>query len=189
MTNPHQKAEQMDDPVRAEQLAKVNALLDAPCDEEWITETTRIEGDGWIEAGIMMKPYVEYLKSRTPEQIRAQFRQMRIQSILMPELHDWMQSWGLGISFEAVYTEARRIVRRHLRQLTPAYEAWLDTLVAEDDQHLPMEERVLRSQVVALMSSLFTQDDWQTLADIAAHGMTQNVLGVAQVETTPPVAV
>ena len=189
MTNSHQEIQHSDDPVRAAQLAKVNALLNAPCDEEWIAETTRIEGDGWIEAGVMMKPYVEYLKSRTPEQIKAQFRQMRIQSILLPELHTWIQTWGLGISFEAVHLESRRVLRRHLKQLTPEQEAWLDALVAEDDQNLPIEERTLRAQVVAMLSNLFTQDDWQTLADIAAQGMAKGVLQVAQVNTIPPVAV
>lgn len=168
MTNPHQKSQRMNDPIRAEQLAKVDALLYAPCDEEWIAETVCIEGDGWIEAGVMMKPYVEYLKSRTPEQIRAQFRQMRIQSILLPELHGRLQTWELGMSFEAVH---------------------LDALVAEDDQHLPMEERTLRSQVVALLSNLFTEEDWQTLADIAAQGASKGVLQLAQKKIVPPVAV
>ncbi|MEM9907168.1 MAG: hypothetical protein AAF921_19315 [Cyanobacteria bacterium P01_D01_bin.44] len=179
----------MNDPMLAERLAKVNALLTAPCDDAWIAETTRIEGDGWIEAGPRMQPYVETLKSMSPEAIRTMRRQMRIQSILMPELCQWLESWGLGLSFEAVYTEARRVVRRHLKQLTPEQEAWLDALVVEDDQYLPMAERTLRSQVVALFSTLFTEADWQSLADIAAQGMAQGVLQVAQKKETSSIAV
>ena len=179
----------MNDPLYAEQLAKARAMLNQPCDEEWLAETTRIEGDGWIEAGVMTKPYVEYLESRTPEQIRAQFRQMRIQSILLSELHDWMQTWELGMSFEIVYAEARRVVRRHLKQITPEQESWLDALVGEDDQHLPIEERTLRAQVVAMLSTLFTDDDWQTLADIAAQAMARGILQVAQVKTVSPITV
>ncbi|MGD1952666.1 MAG: hypothetical protein ACFB14_23925 [Leptolyngbyaceae cyanobacterium] len=179
----------MDEQKLAEQLAKTGNLMDLCSGEEWLNEIETAEDDGWIEAGVMMKPYVEYLKSRTPEQIKVQFRQMRIQSILLPELHNWLQSWGLGISFEAVHLEARRVLRRHLKQLTPEQEAWLDALVAEDDQNLPTEERTLRAQVVAMLSNLFTGDDWQTLADIAAQDMAKGVLQVAQVNTIPPVAV
>lgn len=179
----------MDDQKLTEQLAKTGNLMDLCSGEEWLNEIEAAKDDGWIEAGVMTKSYVEYLKSRTPEQIKAQFRQMRIQSILLPELHDWMQNWGLGISFEVVHTEARRVLRRHLKQLTPEQETWLDALVAEDDQHLPMEERTLRSQVVSLLSNLFTDEDWQTLADIAAQNMAKGVLQVAQVKTTAPAAV
>ncbi len=179
----------MDEQKLAEQLAQTGNLMDLCSGEEWLNEIESAEEDGWIEAGVMMKPYAEYLKSRTPEQIKAQFRQMRIQSILLPELHNWMQSWGLGISFDVVHTEARRVLRRHLKQLTPEQEVWLDALVAEDDQHLPMEERTLRAQVVAMLSNLFTEDDWQTLAGIAAQGLAKGVLQLAQVETTPPVLV
>ena len=100
-----------------------------------------------------------------------------------------MQSWELGISFKAVHLEARRVLRRHLKQLTPEQEAWLDALVAEDDQNLSVEERTLRTQVVAMLSNLFTQGDWRTLADIAAQDMAKGVLQVAKVNAIPPVAV
>ncbi|NEP15462.1 MAG: hypothetical protein F6J97_01000 [Leptolyngbya sp. SIO4C1] len=177
----------MDDQKLAEQLAKTGNLMDLCVGDEWLNEIDDPEDDGWIEAGPRMRPYVEALKSVSPEAIRTMRRQMRIQSILMPELCQWLESWGLGLSFEAVYTEARRVVRRHLKQLTLEQEAWLDALVAEDDQHLPMAERALRSQVVALFSTLFTADDWQALAKIAAQDMAKGVLQVA--EQAPPIAV
>ena len=78
----------MNEQKLAEQLAKTGNLMDLCSCEEWLNEIETAEDDGWIEAGVMKKPYVEYLKSRTPEQIKAQFRQMRIQSILLPELHN-----------------------------------------------------------------------------------------------------
>ncbi|NET37924.1 MAG: hypothetical protein F6K19_38990 [Cyanothece sp. SIO1E1] len=87
----------------------------------------------------MAKPYVAYLESLSPEQHRFLFRQMRIQSILMPELRQWQ---------------------------------------------LPMAERRLRSQVVPMLSALFTQKDRQALADIAAQGIAQGVLQMAQVDNT-----
>ena len=64
----------------------------------------------------------------------------------------------------------------------------MEALLAEDEQQ-PMEERVLRSQVVPMLSALFTQEDRQALADIAAQGMAEGVLQMVQIETTPPVTV
>lgn len=182
MNNPRQTNQPMDDPTRAEQLAKVNALLTAPCDEEWIAETERIEGDGWIEAGMMAKPYVAYLESLTPEQHRFLRQRMRLFSILYPELQEWLQSWNLGRSFEAVHTEARRLIYKHLHQPTPEQTDWINALIAEDDQNLPRSERTLRSQVVPMLASLLTQEDQQILADVAAKGMAQGVLQMVQLE-------
>ncbi|MEA5464497.1 hypothetical protein [Leptothoe sp. PORK10 BA2] len=189
MNNPRQIIQPMDDPIRAEQLAKVNALLTAPCDAEWIAETEQIEGDGWIEAGVMAKPYVEYLKSLTPEQHRFLRWRMRLFSILYPELKEWLQSWELGRSFEAVYTEARHLIYERLKHPTPEPTDWINALIAEDDQNLPRSERRLRSQVIPMLSALLTQEDRQALADIAAQGMAQSVLQRVQVEIAPPVAV
>ncbi|MBE9070136.1 hypothetical protein IQ260_26190 [Leptolyngbya cf. ectocarpi LEGE 11479] len=182
MNNPRQTNQPMDDPTRAEQLAKVNALLTAPCDEEWIAETERIEGDGWIEAGVMAKPYVEYLKSLTPEQHQFLRWRMRLFSILYPELKEWLQSWELGCSFDVVYRQARQLICKRLQHPTPEQTDWINVLIAEDDQNLPIEDRHLRSQVVPMLASLLTQEDQQTLADVAAKGMAQGVLQMVQRE-------
>lgn len=188
MPNQQQTVPPMDDPILAAQLAKVDELLYQPCDEAWIAETSRIEGDGYIEAGPMVQPYVDRLKAASPEDFKRQRRYMRLLSILLPELKAWLQTWELGRSFEAVYTEAQRFTYEHLKQLTSEQEAWMEALLTEDEQK-PMEERVLRSQVVPMLSALFTQEDRQALADIAAQGMAEGVLQMVQVETTPPVAV
>ena len=162
----------MDDRMLAEQLAKTGNLMDLCLGDAWLREIEDDEDDGWIEAGVMMKPYVELLKAASPEALKRQRRYMRILSILFPELKRWLASWGLGLTFEAVYVEARRIVHQHLfDRLTPEQDAWMDALVAEDDQHLQMTERKVRSQVVTILSTLFTEEDWRKLAAIAAEGM------------------
>ncbi len=138
----------------------------------------------------MAKPYVEYLKSLTPDQHRFLRRRMRLFSILYPELKVWLQSWDLGRSFDAVYTEARQLIYERLKQPTPEQTDWFDALIAEDDQNLPMSERTLRAQVVPMLSALLTQEDRQALADIAAQGMSAGVLQMVQVDTAlPPVVV
>ena len=171
----------MDDRMLAEQLAKTGNLMDLCSGDAWLQEIEDSEDDGWIEAGVTMKPYGELLKAASPEALKRQRRYMRILSILFPELKRWLASWGLGLTFEAVHIEARRIVRQHLfNRLTPEQDAWMDALVAEDDQHLQMAERKVRSQVVTILSTLFTEEDWRKLAAIAAEGMSKGVLQVAK---------
>ena len=176
----------MDDKRLAEQLAKTGNLLDVTYEDGWWEVD---DWDGPIEAGVLAKPYAAYLESLTLEQHRFLRRRMRLFSILLPELKGWLQSWELGRSFESVYAEAKRRIYEHLIQPTPEQTDWITALIAEDDQQLPMEERSLRSQVVPMLSSLFTQEDRQALADIAAQGMAQGVLQMVQVETPPPIAV
>lgn len=189
MTHQQQTVPPMDDPILVAQLAKVDALLYQPCDEAWVAETIRIEGDGYIEAGAMMQPYVDRLRAASPEDFKRQRRYMRLLAILLPELKTWLQTWELGRSFESVYTEAQRRIYEHLKQPTPEQTAWMEALLAEEEQQLPMAARQVRSQVVPMLSSLLTQDDQQALADIAAQGMSEGVLQMFQVDTTPPIAV
>ncbi len=176
----------MDDQTLTQQLEKTGNLLDLLNDDAWLEAD---DWDGPIEAGPMMQPYLDMLKAASPEALKRQRQYMRLFSILLPELKAWLQSWELGCSFEAVYTEAQLRIYKHLKQPTPEQTDWINALVAEDDQNLPMEERKLRAQVVAMLSNLFTDEDWQTLANIAAQKMAKGVLQIAQIKTTTPAAV
>lgn len=182
MPNQQRTVPPMDNPSLADQLAKVDELLYQPCDDAWIAETRRIERDGYIEAGPMMQPYLDRLNAASPEDFQRQRRYMRLLSILYPELEAWLQTWELGCSFEVVYTEAQRLTYEHLKHLTPEQTAWMDALLVENEQQLPESERVLRSQVVPMLASLFTKEDQQALADVAAKGMAQGVLQMVQRE-------
>jgi hypothetical protein len=179
----------MEDRILAEQLAKTGNLMDLCSGDDWLKEIDDPEEDGWVEAGLMAKPYVERLKAASPEDFKRQRRYMRLLSILSPELQRWLQTWHLGLSLEAVFVEAQQRVYAHLKQLTPEQQTWMDALLAEDDQSLPMAERAMRSQSVAMLLTLFTPDDWQAFARVAAEGMSQGVLQLAQTQTVPPIAV
>ena len=63
----------MDEQKLAEQLAKTGNLMDLCSGEEWLNEIATAEDDGWIDAGVMMKHYVEYLTSRTTEKHQGKF--------------------------------------------------------------------------------------------------------------------
>ena len=169
----------------AEQLAKTGDLMDLCFDETWLRESAAVEeaSGGYVEAGLMMREYVARSKTVLPEQIK----QMRLQSILFTELQHWMSSWQLGLSFEATYTQARQLIRQHLQALTSEQQNWVDSLLAEDEQILEPGQKTIRSQAIAMLSQMFTQEDWQILADTAAQGMAEGVLQVRHLEAVPPV--
>lgn len=180
----------MDDRVLAAQFAKTGNLMDLCFDEAWLRTPDAIGEayDGPVEAGLALKPYVEALAKVPPEAFRCQRHQVEILSILLPELKTWLQSWDLGLSFEAVYVEAYRRLHGHLKQFMSEQAAWIEALLAEHKQQLPMVERTVRAQTTVMLAQMFTQEDWQALADTAAQGMAQGVLQWGQREAVPSVA-
>ncbi|MEM1310421.1 MAG: hypothetical protein AAGF98_13180 [Cyanobacteria bacterium P01_H01_bin.153] len=86
----------------------------------------------------------------------------------------------MGLSFEPVYLETRQILFRHLKRLTEEHPDWISALVEEDNQHLPLEERGVRSQTSRMLTQLFLQEDWEQLATIAAEGMSAAVRQISQ---------
>ena len=180
----------MDDTTLAQQLAKTGDLMDLFNDEMWLREALDddAEYDGPVEAGLALKPYVEALAKVPPEAFRRQHRQVEVLSILLPELRTWLQSWDLGLSFEAIQGEARRRLYGHIERFIAEQAAWIDALLAEAKQTLPVEERTVRAQTTVMLAQMFTPEDWQALADTAAQGMAQGVLQMGQRVTVSSVA-
>lgn len=172
--------ELMDEQRLADQLKKTGNLMDLTFDPQWLAESAAAEGDGWVEAGVMARPYYTYLKSLTHEQHRSLRLQAQLLSILLPELKQWITSWGLGLSFEPVHLAAQRTLYRQLRRLTEEHEDWIAALIDEHDRRLPSVEPSVRSQTPSILAQLFTGDDWRELADVAAAGMSQTVLQIPQ---------
>ncbi len=112
---------------------------------------------------------------------------MQLLSILLPELKAWLQSWELGLSFEAVYIEAQRRLFEHLQQPTPEQATWLEALLAEDAQKIAPEQKTVRSQAIVMLAQMFTEDDWQALAQTAAEETAKGILQVRQREAIQPV--
>ena len=94
-------------------------------------------------------------------------RQMRLQSILFSELNRWMREWDIGAAFEETYTEARQLVRAHLKQPLPARSDWIDAVLEEDTQPDDADKPV-RSQTRAQLTLMMMDEDWKTLAQVAA---------------------
>lgn len=166
--NPSMTAHQNQPPV---DLLDLFSEQDPAISDDW---------EGPIEAGLELKPYVEQLATVSPEQYRRQRWQVRLLSILWPELKSWLQTWDLGLSFDTVYQEAKQRVYVHLKQPTPAQTDWLNALLAEENQKLPSTERTLQRQVISRLSSLLTAEDYKALSEIAARDMAAGVMQRSQ---------
>ena len=161
----------MDDRILAEQLAKTGNLMDLCRDEDWVREAARIEDEcnGQVEAGLATKAYAAAKYDDSLGEVRQALRlQMRVQSILFSELRLWMEEWDIGISFEDTYTEARQLVRAHLKQPTPLLKDWVEAVLAEDIQAKELTEKPIRDQTRTQLSLMMTDGDWATLAQVAA---------------------
>ena len=76
---------------------------------------------------------------------------VKLQSILFTELHAWMESWQLGLSFEATYTEARRLIRYRLQHLSPEQHIWVKTLLTTSEQTLASDQQPVHPQAIAML--------------------------------------
>lgn len=184
----------MDDQTLAAQLAKTGDIMDLARDEAWVRESARIEEEcgGRIEAGLAMKAYAQAKYDDSLAHVRQDLRlQMRVQSILFVELRRWMEEWDIGGAFSDTYTEARELVRAHLKQPTPELEAWVEA-VLEEDQQQGEENKPVRAQTRVQLALMLTDDDWKVLAQVAGNAAANIILDsvrqVAQVDPKTTVA-
>jgi len=175
----------MDDQTLVAQYAQTGNLMDLCHNEGWLQESAQIEDEvgGQVEAGLGLEDYHQELNALTLEQSRCMRRQMKVQSILFTGLRQWMDSWELGAGFEDTYAIARRLIRQHLSQPTssqPSLAALLDRV--EIDSPDPLTQQ----QIIALLSQLFTPEDWQSMAQAASQSISSRVLnaGLAQANSS-----
>ena len=174
----------MNDKELAEQLKKTGNLMDLLNDPDWLRRNSETEAgcSGYVEAGVGLQSYVAQLKKVSPETFGAQKQQVKLLSILLPALHNWLNSWELGLSFESVYAEAQRLVYEQLTQAIEMQAEWVDLLLAADNPTASVEVR-------EILSELFSEESWQKLAKVAAKDMEERVLHRAQVHSQMPIAV
>ena len=181
----------MNDAILAEQLRKTGNLMDLLNDEVWVREADadRAGEEGLVEAGLGLQPYLELLKHASPEALQRQRWTVKVLSILLPELKGWLESWHLGRSLEVVYMEAQKCLYDHLRNLTPEQTDWIEALLAEKEQALPEDQKVVRAQAVTMLAQMFTAEDWQAIADVASQTMAKDILQMGQEATVPTLAI
>ena len=177
-----------------EQWEKTGTFMDLCSDEAWIEEAARIEDecDGRVEAGLAVKAYAAAKYDPELADVRKNMRRkMRLQSILFSELNRWMKEWNIGAAFEETYTEARQLVRTHLKQPSPTFSNWIEAVLEEDKQPDDSNKPV-RAQTRAQLSRMITDEDWEVLAQVAANAAADiasaSVRKASQVEPKTTVA-
>ena len=185
----------MDDQTLAAQFAKTGDIMDLCRDEAWVKESARLEAecDGRIEAGLAMKAFAEAKYDDSLGDVRKGMQlQMRVQSILFSELQRWMAEWDIDSAFDETYTEARQLVRAHLKQPTPELKDWVEAVLAEDGSVPEPSDKPVRAQTRTQLSRMMTAQDWATLAQVAADTAatlaSASVLKASQPEQTSTVA-
>ena len=166
----------MDDQRRAEQIAKADQLMCQLNDADWLRQhpAAEVEGDGWVEAGNGLQPYVASLKQLSIQDVRRMKVQVRVLSMLLPVLRDWIVSWELGASFEAVYIEAQRLLFQQIQQASAARENWIEELISAHEQGTRAEHS--QKQLRASLAEILTQENRQALARVAAQDMEKRIL-------------
>jgi hypothetical protein len=165
----------MDDITLATQYAQTGNLMDLCSSEAWLQESTQIEDEGQIEAGLAAQHYSQQMNALTPAQSQQLYQQMRVQSMLFGALHQWMGSWNLGASFEDTYTVARRLVRYHLANFTPLMQDQVQRLL-RDYPHQEPAHPLVQQQLMAILLELLTPEDFQVMAETASRSMASQVI-------------
>ncbi|MBD2093225.1 hypothetical protein H6F67_25610 [Microcoleus sp. FACHB-1515] len=91
------------------------------------------------------------------------------------QLQQWMESWNLGAALEDTYTIARRLIRVHLAQPTPAQQTLIEMLLTSDAQVVKPDEPI-QQQIVAVLLEMLTREDWQTIATAASQSIAERVM-------------
>ena len=143
---------------------------------------------GTVEAGLGLKSYVAQVKTASPEALKRQRQAVRVLSILLPELRQWLEGGQLGLCFESVYTEAQRLIYERLDGFMIEQQAWIRDLLLENETGLPVGGRPVREEAIAKLSELLTEDGWQALADTAAKDMAEGVLQAVRLDGASSVA-
>lgn len=171
----------MDDPTLAAQYAQSGDLMDLCNNEAWLRESAHVEDGVQVEAGLPMREYSQTVTALTSEQNQQLRQQMKVQSILFTALRQWMESWDLGAGFDDTYAIARRLIRQHLANPTETQLATIDRLLAESVDPENMNPSTGK-QAVPFLLVMFTQEDWQAMAEAASHSISSRVLSAGKTQ-------
>jgi single-stranded DNA-binding protein len=62
-------------------------------------------------------------------------------------------------------------------------------LLAEGEQTLPNEQKVVRAEAIAMLAQMFTPEDWQAMANAASQTMAKDILQMGQEAAVPTLTV
>ena len=75
------------------------------------------------------------------------------------------------------------------QEVTVGNQSTINVQLAEDVQQPTPEQKTVRSLAISMLARMFTEDDWQVLAQTAAEETAKGILQVRQREAVQPVMV
>ncbi|NJR49839.1 MAG: hypothetical protein HC780_10010 [Leptolyngbyaceae cyanobacterium CSU_1_3] len=151
-----------------QQYEQTGNLLDIFDNPALLEEMIRIESE-CSEIGAGFPAYSKNPKPITPAQAKAMMRKVRLQSMVLSDFSELIRSVNLGVGTEAAITEGRRRIRQHLTDLTDEQQAYFDALIDEDQLQSP--DKPLRSQLKAVVYSLFSPSGWNAIGQAATQAI------------------
>ncbi len=159
----------MDEQKLRQQYEQTGNLLDAFQDSDFLQDMLQAEEACGGEIGAGFPAYSQHPKPVSPTQAKAVIRKVRLQSMVLSELAELIQSVNLGAGTEAAITEGRRRIRQHLADLGDEQQAYFDALV-DEDQLQPLE-KPLRAQLKSVIHSLLSASDWDVIGQAATDAI------------------
>lgn len=159
----------MDEQKLRQQYEQTGNLLDAFKDSDFLQDMIQAEEACEGEIGAGFAAYSQHPKPVTPAQAKAVIRKVRLQSMVLSEFAELIQSVNLGAGTEAAIIEGRRRIRQHLADLSSEQQAYFDALV-DEDQLQPLE-KPLRAQLKSVIHSLLSASDWSAIGQAATDAI------------------
>lgn len=160
----------MNDEMLRKQFEQTGDLLDILDNPTVLEEVVRLESE-FDEIGAGFPAYSKNPKPVTPAHSKAVMRKVRLQSMVLSDLAELIQSVNLGAGTEAAIAEGRRRIRQHLTELTDEQQAYFDALVDEDQ--LQSSDKPLRAQLKSVVHSLLSASDWNAIGRVATDAIQQ----------------
>ncbi|BAS60359.1 hypothetical protein NIES2135_64310 (plasmid) [Leptolyngbya boryana NIES-2135] len=158
----------MDEEMLRQQYEQTGNLLDILKNPAVMEEIIRLESE-YGEIGAGFPAYSKNPQPVTPNQANAVMRKVRLQSMVLIDLAELIQSVNLGVGTEAAITEGRRRIREHLAHLTDEQQAYFDALVDEDQ--LQLLDKPLRARLKSVVHLLLSDSDWNAIGQAATNAL------------------
>jgi hypothetical protein len=158
----------MDEAMLRRQYEQTGDLLDLLDHPTLLQAVMRLEAEcGEIGAGF--PAYSMHPTPVIPAQATAAMRTVRLQSMVLSDFAELIESVQLGVGTEAAITEGRRRIRQHLANLTEEQQVYFDALVDEDQLKLP--DKPLRAQLKSVIHTLLSASDWSAIGQAATDAI------------------
>lgn len=170
--------EQESNHIPSDSGAELTNIEDLLVNEEWLRKGVLAEEEVEnIGAGLCSDSLLELLLVN-PE---SYFRLKTLRISLNREVRLLIQNWNLGTATSTATTTAREKLLTRLKLPTPDVKTHIEAVLLKDE--LFGEEFISNRQILReLVGVMLTQEDWESIASVAADSLRQQIMQQVVVE-------